>query len=47
MIVGADIGIFLYSDTVALVLAEIDEIQFDGTFYTVLIQFLPTLNYIC
>ena len=39
VIVGADIGIFFYSYKIAQVLTEIDEIQFDGTFYTVLIHF--------
>ena len=39
VIVGAYIGIFFYSDKIAQVLTEIDQIQFDGTFYTVPIQF--------
>ena len=39
VIVGPDIGVIFYSDKIAQILTEIDEIQFDGTFYTVPIQF--------
>ena len=37
--VGMEIGIFFYSDKISQVLSEIDDIQFDGTFYTAPIQF--------
>ena len=35
---GREIGIFFYSDKIYQVLTEIDDIQFDGVFYTVPIQ---------
>ena len=34
VIVGANIGVIFYSNKIAQVFTEIDEILFDGTFYT-------------
>ena len=40
----ADIGILFYSYKIAQVLTQTDEIQFDGTVYTVPIQFFQLLT---
>ena len=37
--IGSAIGVFFYSDKFPQVLAEVEDIKFDGTFYTVPIQF--------
>ena len=37
--VGLEIGVFSYSDEISQVLAEVEDIQFDRTFYTTLNQF--------
>ena len=37
--VGSEIGVILYSDILSQVLTEVEDIQFDGSIYTIPMQF--------
>ena len=44
--VGSEIGVLFYSDKLSQVFAEVKDIQFDGTFYTVPIQCINSGRYL-